>query len=158
MAEKKSVKKSVKKTAKKTKAVISRKENADTVKQKTGRMSLSDFAHSTKEELIKLGDRIHEAADKGIHVAHEIAEDVNTFAKNATELTRLKIDLHNLKEEKDKLYTLMGEQLRNLYKIDKLSRIKTRMKDDFLRLDELESLINEKEQRVSDISLSNKSM
>ena len=48
----------------------------------------------------------------------------------------------------------MGEQLRNLYITNKLSGIKTRMKADFVRLDELESLINEKQKLASSKSLS----
>ena len=154
MVNKKSVKKAAKKSAKKTTSVTAKKAPVDTIKQNKRKMSLSDFAQSTKEELAKLGDKIHEASDKGIHLAHEIAEDVHKFATNATELTKLKIDLHNLKEEKQKLYALMGEQLRNLYKTGKLSYIKTRMKEDFIRLDELESLIAEKEKLSSRISLS----
>jgi hypothetical protein len=153
MTNKKSGIKTAKKSTIKTKSSTTEKETLD-AKLNTGKMTLSDYAQSTKEELIKLGDKIHEATDKGIHVAHDIAEDVHKFAKNASELTKLKIDLHNLKEEKQKLYALMGEQLRNLYKTDKLSRIKSRMKSDFIRLDELESLITEKEKLASKISLS----
>jgi len=154
MTNKRSRIKTAKKSTKKTKSNTTGKESLAAIKLKTGKKSLSDLAQSTKEELIKLGDKIHEATDKGIHVAHEITEDVNRFAKNATELTKLKIDLHNLKEEKEKLFSLMGEQLRNLYKTDKLSRIKSRMKADFIRLDKLESLIDEKEKLASRISLS----
>ena len=150
---KKTAKKAAKKTAKKTTSKITVKDTMDTIKQKTGKMSLSDFAQSTKDELMKLGDRIHEAADKGIHVVHDIADDVHSFAKNATDLTKLKIDLHNLKEERTKLYALMGEQLRNLYITNKLSGIKIRMKADFARLDELESSIDEKQKLASRLSL-----
>lgn len=151
---KKTAKKAAKKSAKKTKSKITVKDTMDAIRQKTGKMSLSDFAQSTKDELMKLGDKIHEAADKGIHVVHDIADDVHSFAKNATDLTKLKIDLHNLKEERTKLYSLMGEQLRNLYVTDKLSRIKTRMKADFTRLEKLESSIDEKQKLASKLSLS----
>lgn len=154
MADQRSRIKTTKKSTKQTKSETTGKESLDAIKLKTGKISLSELAQSTKEELIKLGDKIHEATDKGIHVAHEIAEDVNKFAKNATELTKLKIDLHNLKEERAKLFALMGEQLRNLYKTDKLSRIKSRMKADFIRIDKLESLIAEKEKLASRRSLS----
>ena len=150
---KKTAKKSAKKSAKKTKSKITVKDTMDAIRQKTGNMSLSDFAQSTKDQLMKLGDRIHEAADKGIHVVHDIADDVHSFATNATDLTKLKIDLHNLKEERTKLYSLMGEQLRNLYLTNKLSGIKTRMKADFARLDELESSIDEKQKLATRLSL-----
>ncbi len=151
---KKAAKKAAKKSVKKTTSKITIKDTADAIRQKTGYMSLSDFAQSTKAELLKLGDRIHEAADKGINVMHDIADDVHSYAKNTTDLTKLKIELHNLKEERTKLYSLMGEQLRNLYVTKKLSGIKTRMKADFARLDELEASIDEKQKLAAKLSLS----
>jgi len=118
------------------------------------KMALSDFAESTKEELKKLGDKIHEATDKGMHLAKEIAEDVQQFARDATNLTKVKIELHNLKSEKEKLYSLMGQHLSNLYKEKKLTKIATRFRDDFKKLNELESAIEQKEQEAAGISLS----
>lgn len=115
--------------------------------------ALTDFADNTKEQLKKLGDKIYEATDKGVHVVKDIAEQVQRFAKDATELTKLRIDLHNLKGERTKLYTLMGEQLRNLYVSKKLTYIKKRFKNDFIRLEELEKEISDKEKRVSKISI-----
>lgn len=114
----------------------------------------TDFAETTKAELKTLGDKIHEATDKGVHVVKNIADLVQRFAKDATELTKIKIELHNLKEEKTKLYTLMGEQLRNLYKSQKLSNIDKRFKEDFKKIDELEMAISDKEKQASGISLS----
>jgi hypothetical protein len=116
-------------------------------------MALTDFARSTKEELKKLGEHIHEATDKGIHVAREIAEDVRKYAQDATTLTKLKIELHNLKEERDKTYSLMGKHLSNLYKAKKLSSIKTKFKYDFAKLKEIESAIDEKEKLAAKLSL-----
>ncbi len=118
------------------------------------REALNDFAETTKADLHKLGDKIHEATDKGVHVVRDIADHVQRFAKDATELTKLKIDLHNLRSERTKLYTLMGEQLRNLFISKKLTKIKTRFADDFEKLKELEAAIEEKEQRASEIPIS----
>lgn len=118
------------------------------------KMALTDFAESTKEELRKLGDKIHEATDKGVHLAKEIAEDVQKFARDATNLTKVKIELHGLKAEKERLYSLMGQHLCNLYKEKKLTKIATRFRDDFKKLTELESAIEEKEQEAAGISLS----
>jgi hypothetical protein len=116
--------------------------------------ALSDFTEKTKKELKVLGDKIHEATDKGVHVVKDIAGHVQRFAQDATELTKLKIDLHNLRNERSKLYSLMGEQLRNLYMSKKLTGIKKRFKDDFERLDELETAIAEKEKSAKGISIS----
>jgi hypothetical protein len=116
--------------------------------------ALSDFTEKTKKELKVLGDKIHEATDKGVHVVKDIAGHVQRFAQDATALTKLKIDLHSLKSERSKLYSLMGEQLRNLYISKKLTGIKSRFKDDFKRLDELEAAIAEKEEKAKGISIS----
>ena len=118
------------------------------------KVALDDFTETTKEELKHLGDKIHEATDKGVHVARDIAEEVRRFTRDATELTKLKMEIHHLKVEREKLYMLMGEQLKNLYKTGKLGNIRSRFKDDFRRLDELEEALTEKEKSASGISLS----
>ena len=116
--------------------------------------ALNDFTQKTKKELKVLGDKIHEATDKGVHVVKDIAGHVQRFAQDATELTKLKIELHNLRNERAKLYSLMGEQLRNLYISKKLTGLKKRFKADFKKLDELEAAISEKEERSKGISIS----
>ena len=116
------------------------------------KMALKDFAKKTRDDLTKLGDKIHEATDRGMHVVKEIAEEVQRFAKDATERTRIKMELHNLKGERDKLYALMGEQLRNLYRSNQLSSLKKRFRADFEKLDELEHAIEEHEQTDRELS------
>jgi hypothetical protein len=124
------------------------------IKSSMEKMALLDFTESTKEELRKLGEKIHEATDKGVHLARDIAEDVQKFARDATNLTKVKIELHNLREEKENLYSLMGQHLINLYREKKLTKIATRFKDDFKKLGELESAIAEKEKEAAGIKLS----
>jgi hypothetical protein len=115
-------------------------------------IALTDFAETTKEQLKKLGDIVHEATDKGVHVVKDIAEEVQRFARDKTELTKIKIKLHHLKAEREKLFTLMGEQLRNLYKSKKLTDIKKRFKADFEKLEELEKTIDEHEKQAGELS------
>jgi hypothetical protein len=145
-----------KKTVKRktTRKRVKKEAPLDEIESKMEGMALSDFAEATKEDLKKLGDKLHEATDKGVHIVKDIAGHVQRFATDATELTKLKIDLHNLKSERTKLYTLMGEQLRNLYISKKLTTIKKRFKEDFKRLDELEAEIAEKENQAAGISIS----
>jgi hypothetical protein len=153
MAGKTTKKKTASKTTKKRR--VKKKETPlEEVESSKEEIALSDFAETTRAELKKLGDKIHEATDKGVHIVKDIADHVQKFANNATELTKLKIELHNLKNERTKLYTLMGEQLRNLYISKKLTKIKTRFQEDFKRLDELEAAISEKEKLSSGISIS----
>ena len=157
MAETEKKKRASKKSTVKRKTARKRKTTdvpLDEIESSMEGMALSDFADSTKDELKKLGDKIHEATDKGVHIVRDIADHVQRFASDATELTKLRIDLHSLKNERTKLYTLMGEKLRNLYLSKKLTNIKKRFKDDFTRLDELEAAIAEKEKLASGIPIS----
>ena len=145
MAVTKSRKKTLGKITRKKAGAKKKNVSLDEVETSLEAMALTDFTDSTRNELKKLGDKIHEAADRGVHIVKDIAEEVQRYAKDATERTRIKIELHNLKAERDKLYTLMGEQLRNLYKSKKLTNMSRRFKEDFKRLDELEKAINEHE-------------
>ncbi len=152
MAATKSRKKTPVKTTRKKAGVKKKKGSLDEVETSMEAMALTDFTDSTRDELKKLGDRIHEAADRGVHIVKDIAEEVHRYAKDATERTRIKIELHNLKAERDKLYTLMGEQIRNLYKSKKLTNINRRFKADFKKLDDLEKAINEHEKKAAELS------
>lgn len=154
---KKTARKTTKKTARKTTKKRTLKKKAVSlgeIESSMEEMALSNFAETTKAELKKLSDKIHEATDKGVHVVKDIADHVQRFANDATELTKLKIELHSLRNERTKLYTLMGEQLRNLFVSKKLTKIKTRFADDFKKLQELETAIAEKEERASRMSIS----
>ena len=153
MANTKTVKKTTRKTAKKKTARKKKTAYLDDVESSMEKLALDDFAETTKEELKHLGDKIHEATDKGVHVARDIAEEVRRFTRDATELTKLKLEIHHLKVERDKLYKLMGEHLRNLHKVRKLGNIRSRFKDDFQRLDELEAELADREKMASGISL-----
>jgi uncharacterized coiled-coil protein SlyX len=104
-----------------------------------------DVSDSMRKGFQKLGDTLSDAKNKGVHAIKEVAEKIRLFAHDSTELTKLKIELHNLRKEKEKLFMLMGEQLANLYKSHDLSQIENKFTYDFKRLDELETTIAEKE-------------
>ncbi|GEM_PF-4531864 len=107
------------------------------------------YDETTRDQLRKLKDRLSEAADKGVHAIREAAGRIHQFAGEATELTRLKIELHNLQKEREKFLLLMGEQLRNLYKSNRLRNIKEKLKYDFQKVDEIEEAIAEKEREAA---------
>ncbi len=113
---------------------------------------------NTKARLKELGDKLSEAADKGVHAIKEVAEKIHQFAGEATDLTKLKIELHNLQKEREKFLILMGEQLRNLHKSNKLRNIQTKFKYDFKKIDEIETSIAEKEKEVSRLASDLKSI
>lgn len=117
------------------------------------KIAFMDFAESTKKELKKLSEVIHEAADKGAHVAREVAEDMRKFAKDARNLTMIKMKLHSQKTERDRLYCVMGKRLNTLNKTKNLSNIKSKFKDDFAKLNELDSAIKKNKKQAGRISL-----
>jgi hypothetical protein len=111
-----------------------------------------DVSDSMHKGAQKLGETFNEAKDKGVHAVKEVAEKIRLFAHNATELTKLKIDLHHLKKERANLFTLMGEQLSNLNKSKKLKGIKTKFTHDFKKLDELGATIADKEKAAKNFT------
>jgi hypothetical protein len=112
-----------------------------------------DVMETTRVQLRKLGIKLHDATDKGIHVVKEIAEEVHRFSHDATELTKLKIEIHHLKSEHNKLLKLMGERLRNLHKANMLRDIHSKFSYDFQKLDELEENLARKEKEAEGFSL-----
>ncbi len=134
----------------------------DTVKQlkelgenleRAAEKGIYDSADKTQDHLKKIKDIISEATDKGVNTIREVTEKIHHFASEATELTKLKIELHNMQKEREKFLLLMGEQLRNLHKSGKVRNINKKFQYDFQKLDEIEAGIAEKEKEVSKHSL-----
>lgn len=113
---------------------------------------MHDTMDSTRKQLVKLGDLLHDAKDKGAHIFRDIAEEVHRFATEATDLTKLKLEIHNMKKEREGLLILMGEKLKNLYHSNELKNVGPKFRYDLERLDKLESDIEEKEQRAAGLS------
>jgi hypothetical protein len=114
---------------------------------------MHDTLDSTRKQLWKLGEKLYEAKDKGIHIAKEIAEEVQRFATDATELTRLKLEIHNMKKDRDNLLMLMGEKLKNMYHAGRLSNVRSKFQYDFNKLEELEAQIIKKEKEAKGRSM-----
>jgi hypothetical protein len=114
---------------------------------------LPQMSDATREQLKKLGDKLSEATDKGVHVARDIAERVRHFASEATELTKLKVEIHKLKSAHDRLIYDIGNKLVKLYKNQKLANIESTFSDDLTQLEYIKSQIAIKEKAVKKISL-----
>jgi uncharacterized coiled-coil protein SlyX len=119
---------------------------------------LHDSLVTTKKQLGKLGEKLQDARHKGMHFAREIAEEVHRFATDATDLTKTKIEIHNLKKEREILLQLMGEKLKNLSHAGQLTNVKSKFRYDLKKLDELEAAIAEKEKDAEALSLDIKSI
>jgi len=108
---------------------------------------------STDEKIKKVGDRLSEVADRGVDVLREVFGKVKDFSVDAAELTRLKVDIHRLKADRDRMYIVMGEKLWELKDSKKLGELKTLFEGDFHKLETLNAEIKEKEKLSSKISL-----
>lgn len=115
---------------------------------------MAQMTGSTREQLRKLGDKLGESTDKGVHVAKDLAEKIRNFAVDATELIKLKIELNKLKSRHDKLVYSMGKKIFSLYKLKKLTNLKKVFKADVEKLLELRTGMAKVERQIRKISLS----
>jgi len=113
---------------------------------------ISHISKVTQRQIRNLGDKVISAKDREKLLLKDITEKVRNFANKATQLTKLKIELHNLREEHEDLLKVMGDNLWNMHKADKMSNIKSKFKYDFKRLAELESEIADKKKTASEIA------
>lgn len=134
-------------TAKKT----ARKKTSKVSSNEAGEM-ISHISDATQMQIRNLKEKVISAKDREKIILKDITEKVRNFANKATQLTKLKIELHNLQEEHEDLLKVMGDNLWNMHKADKVTNIKSKFKYDFKRLAELESEIAEKKKTASEIT------
>ncbi len=108
---------------------------------------------TTEERLRKAGDRLSDAADRGVEVLRDVFGKVKDFSVDAAELTRLKVDIYRLKGDRDRMLTIIGEKLWEMRDSDKMKGIKSLFEEDFQKLEELHKDIEKKEKTASKISL-----
>jgi hypothetical protein len=111
-----------------------------------------DF-ETTEEKLRRMGDKLSEAADKGVMALKEVFERVKDFSSDAAELTKLKIEIRNLKSDREKLYASMGKKLWDMKKEDKFRNVQSAFSEDFAKLEKFADKIAEKEKQAEKISL-----
>ncbi|MEJ2048356.1 MAG: hypothetical protein P8Y60_00650 [Calditrichota bacterium] len=111
-----------------------------------------DF-ETTEEKLRRMGDKLSEAADKGVMALKEVFERVKDFSSDAAELTKLKIEIRNLKSDREKLYASMGKKLWDMKKEDQFRNVQSAFSEDFAKLEKFADKIAEKEKQAEKISL-----
>ena len=134
-------------TAKKT----ARKKTSKVSSNEAGEM-ISHISDATQMQIRNLKEKVISAKDREKIILKDITEKVRNFAHKATQLTKLKIELNNLQEEHEDLLKVMGDNLWNMHKADKVTNIKSKFKYDFKRLAELESEIAGKKKTASEIT------
>jgi ElaB/YqjD/DUF883 family membrane-anchored ribosome-binding protein len=113
---------------------------------------ISNISDVTGRQLKRLRKGLGSATEKETNVLKDISEKVHQFANKETELTRLKIELPNLKEEHEGLLRVMGENLWNMHRANRMTRLKSKFKYDFKRLQEVEAEIKEKKRTAARIT------
>ena len=134
-----------------TKKKPARKKTSKVSSNEAGEM-ISHISNATQRQIRNLGEKVISAKERETILLKDITEKVRNFARNATKLTKLKIELHNLGEEHEDLLKVMGDNLWNMHKADKVTNIKSKFKYDFKRLAELESEIADKKKTASEIT------
>ena len=88
------------------------------------------------------------APDQGAPKRARIADAID-----AADLTRLKVDIHRLKGDRDRIFTVMGEKLWEMRDSEKMKDLLSSFEADFNKLQALIDEIKEKEKAASKISL-----
>jgi uncharacterized protein Yka (UPF0111/DUF47 family) len=110
-------------------------------------------SETTEEKLRRMGDKLSEAADKGVMALKEVFERVKDFSSDAAELTKLKIEIRNLKSDRDKLYATMGKKLWEMKKEDRFRNVQSAFSEDFAKLEKFADKIAKREKQAGKISL-----
>lgn len=131
-----------------------KKENIEEASASTEKEKVEQIdTETTDEKIKKVGNKISEVADKGMDVLKDVFEKVKDFSTDAAELTKLKVEISNYKNDRKKMYQAMGEKLWDLKKSKKFSEIETTFDEEFEKIKTLEKKIAQKEKEASKISL-----
>jgi|GEM_PF-3776439 len=104
----------------------------------------------------QLGDKISDATEKGVKAVKSVFQKVTDLAGEASELTRLKLDLVKIKGQRDSAYVELGKKYYALQKMDKVQGFKATFGKDLEKIDELEANISQKEEELERINFSEK--
>jgi hypothetical protein len=148
-------KKTVKKKLAKKKTATTRKILKKVLKKISASEKKEMITHitdATQKQLQKIGDKVSATKEKDIGILKDLAKKIRLFANDATELTKIKITIHNLKHEHDSMLKVMGENLFNMHKSKKVKNVDTKFKYDFNKLEAIEKEIADKEKIVDELS------
>lgn len=117
-------------------------EKKTTTEQQTPTQSGEDF----QEKVNKLSTKVGEAIKKG-------SQRVAKFTGSATRLSKLKVDIHNLHNQIEKVHLENGKKLWQMHHDKKLGEFENNFSEEFKQIENLEKQIKTKEKEVEAISL-----
>lgn len=99
-----------------------------------------------QEKVARISEKVGDAVKKG-------SERVAKFTGSATRLSRLKMEIHNLRNQLHKVHLESGKKLWQMHQENKLSEIDTAFSEEFAQIADLEKQIRTKEKEAEAISL-----
>lgn len=107
----------------------------------------------TQKEKSDFWENISEVTGKGTELFKMGVEKVGHFTSSSAKFAKLKVEIHNLKNEQEKLNLEAGQKLWQMFKDNKLSNVEAAFSNTFKEMDILRKQIATKEKQVAKISL-----
>jgi hypothetical protein len=145
-----------KKESPKAKAKVEKPKNqaarTQTTNGNSGAKSGDQENKTTQDSEQNIGDKLTGMAQKVFDALKYGAEKVSDYASETSHLTKLKIEISNIKAERKKVFAQMGDRLWQLHKTNKVDKVEESFKADFDRIKSLENQISAKEREIDSIT------
>jgi len=102
--------------------------------------------HEFQERVARISEKVGEAVKRG-------SRRVAKFTGSATKLSKLKMDIHNLQNQLDKVRLQSGKKLWQMHQDNKLGQLDNKFSQEFDQIADLEKQIRTKEKEAEAISL-----
>ena len=106
-----------------------------------------------KEDKGSFWKKLSGVAEKGMASLKAGVEKIAHFTSSSAKLAKLKVEIHNLENEREKLKFEAGQKLWQLYKDQKLSEVESAFTGEFKKMAELRKQVAAKEKQAEKISL-----
>ena len=100
-----------------------------------------------------LKDKIRNLSEKGLDALKKSSEKIAHFTSSGTKLAKIKLDIHNLENECNKLNCAVGKRLWQKQKENKLEDIAALFANDFKTMNSLRNKISALQEQADKISL-----
>lgn len=98
-------------------------------------------------------DKVSDYANKSLQVLKIGVQKLAHFTGSATKLSKLKVEIHTLQTNCDKIYLDVGKKLWQLHKDDKLRELGTAFEEEFKKIEDFHQQITAKQKEADKISL-----
>ena len=121
--------------------------------------SKSKFSPQHKETIEESGgglwEKVEHIAEKSLEAIKTGADKISHVATETTKLSKLKLEIHNIHKQIDKIQTELGKTLWKMQRNNELQNVESAFADEFKKLGDLEKQIEIRLRQVQQISLTN---